>query len=156
MLAPIAFRTMKTLITPLIIFALLSCDKKVTTESTKPDNEPLENIKLEKDSLNNRLLGEWTVRLSCDGSVLCNVCPKISFKADGFGTTTNGVGAVENMKWEIKNDRLKIKNFDNDNIVDDGEYSMTYKTDKDGEELELIDITDSDCYKFDRAKSNRR
>jgi len=119
---------MKILITSLIVFALLSCDKKVTTKSIELDNTPLENIKWNKDStLDNRLLGEWTVQLSCDGSTLCYACPRISFRVDGYGTTTNGVGTVQNMKWKIENDRLKITNFDNDNIVDNGEYSMTYR-----------------------------
>lgn len=135
----------------------MSCDKKVTTEISNLDNAPPEKIKWDKDStLDNRLLGEWTVQLSCDGSTLCNVCPRISFRVDGYATTTDGVGTVQNMKWKIENDRLKITNFDTDSIVENGEYTMTYRTDKVSEELELIGAIDSDCYKFNRMKSNSR
>src|SRR5258706_7540561 len=100
-----------------------------------------------KPRLDNKLLGEWSVQLSCDGSVLCYVCHKISFKADGFATIVNGVG-------EIERNRLKISNINNDNFIGDGEYVMIYSTDKDMTELKLKEITNSGCYELRQTTSN--
>jgi hypothetical protein len=78
----------------------------------------------------------------------------MSFRADGIGSTTHGVGTVQNLKWEMKGDRIEISNFTTDNIVGNGEYAMTYRTDKDVIELELINSANSDCYKFTLVTSN--
>jgi len=145
------------LLTPILLLVLVSCDNKVKTSDKNLDSTGMKSIRLDKASLlDNKLLGEWTVHLSCDGTIMCNVCPKISFRADGFGSTTNGVGVLQNLKWQMEKDRLKISNVTADNIVDDGEYAMTYRTDKDilELELELIEVTNSDCYKFTRGTSN--
>ena len=125
------------------------------TSDKNLDITAIENIELRRTLfVDNKLFGEWTVHLSCDGSVMCNVCPKMSFRSDGFGVTTNGVGTVQNFKWETKGDKLEISNFTIDNIVDNGEYAIIYRTHKDTIELELINSTNSDCYKFTRVTSN--
>jgi hypothetical protein len=143
------------LLTAILLPVLLSCDNKVKTSDKNLDSTVIENIELGETSLvDNKLLGEWTVHLSCDGSIMCNVCPKISFRADGFGSTTNGVGTVQNLKWEIKGDKVEISNFTNDNIVDNGKYAMTYRTEKDIIEVELINSANADCYKFTQVTSN--
>jgi hypothetical protein len=140
---------------PLIIFTLLSCDKKGTPEINQPSLGQLESSFKAKDSIpDNRLLGEWTVQLSCDGSIMCNQCREISFRADGFVTITNPVKTFEVMKWEINEDKLKITNITSEGIVDTGDYSMTYKMDKNTIGLELIGSTNSHCYKFTRLISN--
>jgi hypothetical protein len=142
---------MKTLLTPLIIFTLLSCDKKGTTEVNQSGPGQLENTLAGKDSTSdNQLLGKWTLQLSCDGSIMCNQCREISFRADGFVTITNPARTFEVMKWEIENDRLKITNITNDSIVDNGEYKLKYKTDKGITELELVEVKNSDCYMLTR------
>jgi hypothetical protein len=147
---------MRTILSIAILLpVLLSCDNKVQTSDKNQDSTVIENIELGKTSLvDNKLIGEWTVHLSCDGSIMCNVCPKISFRADGLGSTTNGVGTVQNLKWEMKGDKIEISNFTTDNIVGNGEYAMTYRTDKDIIGLQLINSTNSDCYKFTRVRSN--
>lgn len=109
----------------------------------------LENTLAGKESTSdNKLLGRWTLQASCDGSIMCNKCLEIYFRADGFATMTNPVRTFEVMKWEIMNDRLKITNITNKSIVDNGEYKMKYKTDK--TELELVEVNNSDCYLFTR------
>jgi hypothetical protein len=143
------------LLIAILLPVLVSCDNKVKMSDKNRDSTVIENIELGKTSLlDNKLLGEWTVHLSCDGSIMCNACPKISFRADGFGSTTNGVGIVQNLRWEMTGDRLEISNLTTDNIVDNGEYSMTYRTEKDIIALELIEVANSDCYKFTRVTSN--
>jgi hypothetical protein len=143
------------LLTPILLFVLLSCDNKASTSNKDLDSTAVESILQDKTSLvDNKLLGQWTVHLSCDGTIMCNVCPKISFRADGFGSTTNGVGIVQTLKWEMEKDRLRILNLTSHDIVDSGEYTMTYRTDKDILELELIDVTNSACYQFTRVTSN--
>jgi hypothetical protein len=142
---------MKKLLTLLIIFALLSCDKKGTTEVNQSSRGQLENaIKGEDPTSDNQLLGKWTMQLSCDGSIMCNQCREISFRADGFVTMTNPVKTFEVMKWEIENGQLKIININNDSIVDNGKYKMKYKTDKWITELELVKVNNSDCYLLTR------
>lgn len=117
------------------------------------DTVVIENIKRDKvSSVDSKLLGGWKVHLSCDGTIVCNVCPKISFRADGFGTT-NEIG-YQNVMWELKNDRLKISNLSAGNFVENGEYAMTYTINSDIIELELIEVTNSVCYRLSRVISN--
>jgi hypothetical protein len=121
------------------------------------DSTVIDKIEFGKPSLlDDKLLGDWTVHLSCDGSIMCYVCPKISFRADGFGSTTKSGGTVQNLKWEIDKNTLKISNFTSDNVVDNGEYLMTYGSDDNILELKLNKLKNSRCYKFTRVENNYR
>lgn len=147
--------TMRTILIAIVIPLLFSCDHKVKTSDGNLESKVIENIVLgATSSLDNKLLGDWMVHLSCDGTIMCNVCPKISFRAQGFASTINGVGMFQNLKWEMKDDKIKISNFTADVIVEDGEYTMKYQTDEDGIELVIINSVNSYCYKFTRVTSN--
>ena len=135
----------------ILLTVLLSCDGQMKTSEENLDTRVVENIKFGDAFMpGNRLFGEWTVHLSCDGSIMCNVCPRISFKSDGFGTTIDAMGGIQNLKWKMNADNIEISNFETNNIVDNGKYVMTYWTEKDIIELTLINAANSHCYKFSR------
>lgn len=123
----------------------MSCEKKKTAEL---EITPREIIKWHKDSTSgNKLLSEWTVQASCDGSIMCNACRRIAFRASGSVTMTNSARIFEVMRWEIKNHRLKIVNTTQDSVINNGEYKMKYETGKDKiTSLELVEVKSSHCY----------
>jgi hypothetical protein len=141
---------MKTLLT-LTVLVLVSCGNKIKVDNITHDTKPTSNSKL-----TDKLVGEWTLHPSCDGSIMCNVCAKMFFKLGTLTTTAPDLGTVENSVWEIKNDRLKITNNDNDESISTGEYKMTFEDNEDYVALILVDIKTSGCYKLSRPTSNWR
>jgi hypothetical protein len=97
---------------------------------------------------NDWLLGEWTVQLSCDGGVLCNVCPKMNFNANHVAIIKDGIGTRTSCTWEIKNGKLRISN--SGGPISDGEYTITFKENGDKTEVDIASTRNSECYKMNK------
>lgn len=115
---------------------LASCGHKQSKSETKSQSALIDD----------RIIGQWMLWGSCDGSIMCNQCPEVVFKVDGFALSiyTNTI-----MKWDYSGTNVKITNAVSEyDIIQDGEYSVNFlNNDK---LMELIHLKDSTCYKMNR------
>lgn len=73
---------------------------------------------------------------------MCNQCPEVFFKADGFVVFQGS--PFGQTKWEVTENRLKITHIYGDPLIEGGEYSISFKNE--GNEVELINNKNGDCY----------
>jgi hypothetical protein len=141
---------MEKLITLLLALALFSCEKKVASEGIGHDSTALEKEASKALKEGSKLLGEWRLQLTCEGSLDCNICPILTFRRDGAGTVDNLVGGNQAMHWEVGNGRISITNIEKADMIDNGYYA--YEILKDGEELKLTELTNTKCCKLTRLR----
>jgi len=93
----------------LLSSVLFSCEKSSLDD--KFNNKTIYYSSLKK-SVNPKIVGKWdvNVRINNGLSCICNKCPIVIFKDDGFGILVSSSDKHEEIAWTILNDTLKIKN----------------------------------------------
>jgi hypothetical protein len=133
-----------------LLIGLTCCNTAGNRESTPDGTNQTHLTKTPNNSVTNQLLGTWTIMLSCDGSMVCNQCPQIIFNSNGSATTSLGQPTfLNNVKWEIENNHVKIKPISGYVYVAEGVYQIKHGSNSDDTvELVLTEIKTSACYRL--------
>lgn len=134
-----------------LFLALLSCDQEKTQESEYKTKVPIPTR-----TEGNPILGEWAMCSTFENGrqTIYNVCPKITFAANGTGTILNAANEKQEFRWELKNKALKITNTMRkpNNWFSDATYSATVT--KENESTRLIIQDTKNDHGYNLAKSN--
>ena len=147
----------KILFVFLFLTTLFSCNQGSKSEdktNTSADTTQKTAVTPAADN-SKKITGEWTITATISEGVegKCKACPKINFNNDGTVIINNPKGGTENLKWELKDGKIRISTPDNTNpegLFADIEYAMTFTQHKDSVKLDLVQAEKNYSYILNR------